>query len=225
MHAEPRRCKTCGGHFFAQNPGQAPVRAMPCTAPVGPTRSVGRGLRLALARDLFLENQRLTVDYANMLTRRLFCLSLPSFAAACAQSGLDPSARTTVIMVRHADRAGDILNDKGIARAAALPDALVAYDIDGIYSPDIPRNLDTARPLSEATGLPVSITPKEFAAAEMTSNHPNGTVVWVGNKGNLRDIWAELGAPGPAPQEYGEIGVIELQGGGVPVVTRLIVEP
>lgn len=112
-----------------------------------------------------------------------------------------------------------------MARAEALPGALAGYELDGIYAPDIQRNLDTARPLSETTGLPILITPKEFAARQMTADHPDGTTIWVGNKGNLRDIWAELGAPGPAPQDYGEIGVIELNGVGRPTVTRLTVTP
>lgn len=172
-----------------------------------------------------LEFAALVLDYPCMQTRRFVLMALATSLIACAPPDLDPSARTTVIMVRHADRAGDILNETGVARANALPSALKDYKLDGIYSPDIKRNLDTARPLSEATGLAVSITPKEFAARQMTRDHPEGTTVWIGNKGNLRDIWAELGAPGPAPQEYGEIGVIELRPGSPPNVTRLFVEP
>ncbi|QJF50088.1 histidine phosphatase family protein [Roseobacter ponti] len=160
-----------------------------------------------------------------MITRRTLIAALPLGFAACTLPDVSPSARTTVIMIRHADRAGEVLNSKGIARAAAMPAALARYDLDAIYAPDIQRNLDTAAPLATATGLPVTVIVKEQAGARMTADYPDGTVIWVGNKGNLRTIWAELGAPGQPPQEYGEIGVIELQGTGRHRVTRLTVGP
>ncbi|MBW4709777.1 histidine phosphatase family protein [Roseobacter sp. YSTF-M11] len=175
----------------------------------------------------------LTLDYGaelfhcdDMLTRRVLLKCLVAVPlAACAVRGIPSSARTTVIMVRHADRAGDDLNSIGLARAANLPEALAPYQLDAIYSPDIARNLQTAAPLSQATGLPVTVIHKEYAGSTMTHAHPDGTVIWIGNKGNLRTIWSELSAPGEAPQEYGEIGIVELQNGGVRQVTRLTVSP
>ena len=159
--------------------------------------------------------------------RRLLLLGLCALAAlaACTTQSIPPSARTTVILVRHADRAGEILNAQGLARAANLPEALAGYDLDAIYSPDIQRNLQTAEPLSQALALPVTIIPKEAAGALMTRAHPEGTVIWIGNKGNLRAIWEELGAPGDAPQQYGDIGVITLKSMGRRDVTRLTVLP
>ena len=156
-----------------------------------------------------------------MITRRLFLAAAPLALAACASQGIPAGARTTVIMVRHADRAGDVLNSTGLARAAAMPALLEDYPLDAIYSPDIARNLETAAPLSEATGLDVTIVPKELAAARMTRDFPEGTVIWIGNKGNLRSIWDELGGPGSAPQEYGEVAVLELLDNGARRVTRL----
>lgn len=161
-----------------------------------------------------------------MFDRRRFLGALAAAPlAACTTGSVRPSARTTVILVRHSDRAGDVLNTLGHARSEALPGALASYNLDAIYSPDIFRNLQTAAPLSKATGLPVTIITKEEAAARMTRDHPGGTVIWIGNKGNLRTIWEELGGTGPAPQDYGEIGVIELQSLGRRAVTRLRVDP
>ncbi|WP_298844143.1 histidine phosphatase family protein [uncultured Roseobacter sp.] len=160
-----------------------------------------------------------------MISRRLFLAAVPLTLAGCTMRDVPASARTTVILVRHADRAGDILNETGRRRAAALPALLAEYPLDAIYSPDIGRNLETAEPLSQATGLPVTIIPKENAGAQMTSDHPDGTVIWVGNKGNLRTIWEELGGPGTAPQEYGEVAVLELLENGARRATRLIVDP
>ncbi len=114
---------------------------------------------------------------------------------------------------------------QGLARAANLPQALVDYELDAIYSPDIARNVQTAEPLSEALDLPITIIAKERAGAKMSRAHPDGTVIWIGNKGNLRAIWAELGGTGEAPQAYGEIGVITLQSMGRREVKRLEVTP
>ncbi len=173
-----------------------------------------------------LDFKRRQRDKDVMFTRRaILPLLIAAPLAGCVARGIATSAQTTVIMLRHADRIGDALNDRGRARAQNLPAALSDYQIDAIYSPDIARNLETAEPLSAATGLPVTIIPKEYAGSRMTRDHPNGTVVWVGNKGNLRTIWAELTAPGEAPQEYGEIGVIKLNGPDPRTVTRLTVTP
>lgn len=161
------------------------------------------------------------------MIRRTFLtgLTASTLLAACTPQSVPYSARTTVILVRHADRAGDILSTQGLARAANLPQALAGYELDAIYSPDIARNLQTAEPLSKALDLHVTIIPKERAGATMARAHPEGTVIWIGNKGNLRTIWAELGGTGEAPQAYGEVGVITLQSSSRRQVTRLNVAP
>ncbi|MEO9898060.1 MAG: histidine phosphatase family protein [Paracoccaceae bacterium] len=145
--------------------------------------------------------------------------------SSCTYGKVPRGAETTVILLRHADRAAEVLNSKGIARANALPSALASYDIDAIYSPDLKRNLQTAAPLSKATGIPVTTLADEFAAARMPRNFPTGTVVWVGNKGNLKSIWDSYRATGVAPLEYGDIGIIELHKGRAAKVVRLRFEP
>lgn len=159
------------------------------------------------------------------MLRRDVITGLCTFAAlpACTPQTVAPTARTTVIMVRHADRTGDVLSKRGKARAANLPQALAGYEIDAIYSPDIARNLETAMPLARTLGLPITVIAKERAGAQMSRAHPDGTVIWVGNKGNLRTIWQELAAPGNPPQNYGEVGVITLDPRGQRRVTRLTV--
>lgn len=157
------------------------------------------------------------------LFRFAISLTLILVISACTTQTIPQDARTTVIAVRHADRDGEYLNSKGKARANALPAAVAEYQIDAIYAPNIARNIDTATPLSEALDLPITLIPKEYAGARMTSDYPDGTVIWVGNKDNLRSLWAELKAPGPAPQDYGELFVVEMQGSATPTVTRLFV--
>ncbi len=127
---------------------------------------------------------------------------------------------TTLIVLRHADRTGEDLDAKGIARAAALPAALEGVPIHAIFSPGFDRNLDTAAPLAEARGLTITrMTPKN-AAARILAASSGKTVVWVGNKGNLAEIWEDIGAEDPAPLAYGDLFFVTADTSGNPVVTR-----
>jgi len=125
---------------------------------------------------------------------------------------------TTLIAVRHADREGEELTDKGRARAEALMSALQHIKIDAIYAPGIKRNLDTAAPLAKAQGLAVQRIPTENPAARLMAAGAGKTIVWVGNKGNLQSIWDNLGAPGPAPLQYGDLFIVTPARLGSPIV-------
>lgn len=127
---------------------------------------------------------------------------------------------TQLIILRHADRTGEELNSKGLARAAALPNALKGYSITTIFSPGFKRNLDTAAPLAAATGLDVTRIPAAGAAARMMALSAGKTVVWVGNQGNLAQIWEDLGAPGVAPLNYGDLFFVTPGADGTPKVRR-----
>lgn len=127
---------------------------------------------------------------------------------------------TTLIALRHADRTTEDLNARGIARAAALPAALDGVPIHAIFSPGFDRNLDTAAPLAEARGLQITrMTPKN-AAARILAASAGKTVVWVGNKTNLSEIWEDIGADGPPPLAYGDLFFVTADASGRPVVTR-----
>ena len=153
--------------------------------------------------------------------RFLTALLFAAICGACTLPVIPDDAQTTILALRHADRSGDELSSKGQVRAKNLPAAVAAYDLDAIYSPDIARKIATAEPLSQATSLPITLIPKEYAGARMTQEHPDGTVLWVGNKDNLRALWSELGAQDPAPQNYGELFVVKMQGKSAASVTRL----
>lgn len=158
-----------------------------------------------------------------MFTRRAFVLA----AAVVATIGGPATAETVqvpegakLIIVRHADRSGEDLNSKGIARAKALVTALDGTHVDAIYTLGIKRNLDTAAPLAEARGLPVKRIPHNNYARRILEGNAGKTVVWVGNKGNLADIWKDLAAPGRAPLEYGDLFIVERGANGAAKVTR-----
>ncbi len=154
-----------------------------------------------------------------MLTRRLFVLS---GLAACAPAGIRVAIPpgTRLIILRHADRTGEDLNAKGIARAEALATALADVPIDAIYAPGIKRNLDPAAPLARARGLEIQRIPAESPAARLMAEGAGKTIVWIGNKGNLQSIWDALAAPEPPPLEYGDLYIVERARIGSPIVTR-----
>lgn len=79
------------------------------------------------------------------------CSALIALAACATRIASPPGTRTTVILVRHAERTAVTkqLTDAGRARARDLRDALADENVSAIYSPDLPRNIDTARPLAE----------------------------------------------------------------------------
>ncbi len=154
-----------------------------------------------------------------MLRRALILLGL--LLAACASPGSVPvPPGTTLIVLRHADRVGEDLTDKGVARAEALVQALDGIAVDAIYSPGIKRNLDTAAPLARARGLPVRRIPAENPAARLMAEGAGKTVVWIGNKGNLQSIWDAIAAPEPAPLDYGDLFIVTRARVGSPLVER-----
>ncbi|MDF0603902.1 histidine phosphatase family protein [Psychromarinibacter sp. C21-152] len=129
-------------------------------------------------------------------------------------------AGTRLIILRHADREGEDLTAAGRRRAAALVPALDGIEIDAIYYPGIRRNFDTGKPLADARGLSMQTIRAEHPAATLMSAGAGKTIVWIGNKGNLHSIWEDLGAPGEAPLNYGDLYIVEPGPGGTPAVLR-----
>ena len=155
------------------------------------------------------------------MRRRLLLasLALTPLLAACAggltRMAAGPDEMTmggTLIVVRHTERTGDDLNAEGVARAAALAEALGGVEIDGIFAPATQRNIDTAMPLAEAKGLEVQVIPAVDIARTMFKRQPGGTLVWVGNKDNLAALWEEIGAGGEPPILYGEMFIVPMSG-------------
>ncbi|MGR3375502.1 histidine phosphatase family protein [Salipiger abyssi] len=141
----------------------------------------------------------------------------------CATGGpVRLAADTTLYVTRHGDRSGadELLNDRGQARALALVAALEGEPLDAIYSPGIQRNLDTAAPLAQARGLAIERRPQEAPTARLASEAAGRAAIWVGNKGNIAEIWEVLGLPEPAPLEYGDLAVVRTDAQGRVSVAR-----
>ena len=143
--------------------------------------------------------------------RRHF-LSLASLTAlaACMR---EPDQTTRIIVVRHGDRDGNEapnLNATGIARMANLDAAIADLPLDAIYIPDLPRNRQSAAALAAARGIEPTIVATSLGIADRLVREGEGrSIIWIGNKSNIADIWADLDLPRRPPLEYGEISVIE----------------
>lgn len=144
-----------------------------------------------------------------MKRRGFLALTGAGVLTACARPGvLGLAPNTTLIIVRHGDRTGENLNAIGRARAQALVGALDGIHVDAIYSPSMQRNLDTAQPLATDRGLQINRLPANGMATRLINASAGKTVVWVGNKGNLREIWEALGAGGEPPLNYGDLFIV-----------------
>jgi Histidine phosphatase superfamily (branch 1) len=144
-----------------------------------------------------------------------------------------PGTTTTVILIRHAERTekgpvnGSYLTPEGRKRSQALAAAVKDMGITAIYSPKLGRNLETVKPLSEQTGVPVIINDTinmftvDEIADEILSKQAGGVVLYVGNvSGNLMAMYRHLGGSGLGPTEYGEMSIFVISDQGTISVTE-----
>jgi len=177
------------------------------------------------------------------ITGLVLVLLLSGWVAVCfgetVQSGA--GTETSIIMVRHAERTAltKVLTEKGRKRAQDLVKAAADLNITAIYSPDLERNLDTAKPLAQAIyspdlernldtakplaqylGLEITITPEKSTPLvdqivdEMLDKHSGETILWVGNVSNLRKMYWRLGGDGEGPIEYGDLFIMKIPAKG-----------
>jgi len=152
-----------------------------------------------------------------------------------------PGTTTTVILVRHAERAkehGDsALTPAGRQRARDLVTAVGNRKITAIYSPDRGRNRETVQPLASHSGVPITLIPEARLAntrtfadefvREILSEHAGGIVLWAGNKspvglwgGNLKEIYLRLGGTGDPPAKYDDLFIITVPDRGAVEVEK-----
>lgn len=161
------------------------------------------------------------------MLRRVFIGGVIASLAACAPvpGELAMAPNSTLIVVRHGDRDGENLSDKGRERAQALVAAVKEFDLAGVYSPGIQRNLDTASPLAEARGMKIKRLPQENPTPRLVAQGAGKSVIWVGNKGNITKIWEDLRLSDPAPLEYGDLFIIRSDAGGAVTIERRFFGP
>lgn len=138
----------------------------------------------------------------------------------------ESQATTTVIFVRHAEKALVPENDPPLSLAGQrrvaeltrqLVDADVLAGVDAIYSTPYRRTQETAKPLAEALGLPIhSYNPNDNEAVleQILKDHKGKIILVVGHSNTIPGLIADLGAhkgvPDIAENEYDNIYIISI---------------
>jgi broad specificity phosphatase PhoE len=119
-----------------------------------------------------------------------------------------PGGASLVLLVRHAEKATEPLDDPplseaGVARAQALATALRDARVTAIITTQLRRTRDTALPLATARGLtpeivPIAtgaIPPHVEATVAAIRRHTGDVVLVVGHSNTIPAIIAALGGP------------------------------
>jgi len=162
-----------------------------------------------------------------MRARKILALLALALAASIPQAMARkeaPAGVTTIVVVRHAEKAaeGDDpgLTAAGRARAAALAGMLEHAGVTAIYSSQFRRTRETVDPLSERVGVPVTVEPitadnaSTYArdlARHVLERHEGETVVVVNHSNTVPAIVEALGG-GPVPAmseaEYDHVYIV-----------------
>ena len=150
----------------------------------------------------------------------------------------ESQATTTMIFVRHAEKALMPIDDPGLSaegklRAAELARQLVDADvvagIDAIYSTDTRRTIETAQPTADALELEIQTYENqeddEPVVDAMVNAHKGRIILVVGHSNTLPTMIAALGASKKVPPiaefEYDNIYVISIPWFGKTKTIRL----
>ena len=127
-------------------------------------------------------------------------------AAGQSMSSRQPAGSTTVVVVRHAEKAADdprdpTLSPAGQTRAQALAAALEDAGVTALYSTQFRRTRATAEPLAQRVGVPVTERAVESAsmtsyarelAQEVLGKHRGETVLIVGHSNTVPAVVSAL---------------------------------
>ena len=163
--------------------------------------------------------------------RRLFLIA----AALCLAGPLAAQQKTTVILVRHAEKAAEggsdpAISPAGQARARILAAELADDSVDAILVTRFVRTQQTAAPVAAARSLTPRVVAidggvEAHAAAvrQAVMEHAGHTVLIVGHSNTVPALVAALGGPaGIAIEEaeFGNLFTVTLEDGKPPVFTR-----
>jgi broad specificity phosphatase PhoE len=138
----------------------------------------------------------------------------------------DSRATTVVFLVRHAEKAtmpadDPGLNDLGKERAEELARILAMSNVnngpDHVFVSQSRRSLETAKPLIQSTGLPVSEYRAQDSAAlvdELLGNFRGQTILVVGHSNTVAEIIELLGGKAPAQEltkrDYDDLYIVSI---------------
>ena len=183
-----------------------------------------RGSGVLMKRDgrWVLRQYHLTVPVPNDVTRDV---------AARIRAFQDrvPLATTTVVVVRHAEKADDgrdpELSDAGHARAEALARTLRDVPLAAVYTSEFRRTAQTVAPITRGRGIAHQALPAKDAAGlvrRLRDEHRGKTVLVCGHSNTVPALLEELGIAKPdaiGDDEYDRLYVVTLVAGGPRVLT------
>lgn len=149
----------------------------------------------------------------------------------------ESQATTTIIFVRHAEKAAGPAEDPGLSSAGQrrvaeltrqLVDADVVAGIDAIYATPFRRTQETAQPLADALDLPINTydaADTEQVLETILQNHKGKIILVVGHSNTVPVLIANLGASKKVPpiheSEYDNIYIISIPWFGKTKTIRL----
>ena len=149
----------------------------------------------------------------------------------------ESQATTTVIFVRHAEKAAEPADDPGLSPAGQrrvaeltrqLVDADVVAGVDAVYSTPFRRTEETARPVAEALDLPVNsydAADTEAIMENIVRDHKGKIILVVGHSNTLPALIGNMGAskkvPPIADDEYDNIYIVSIPWFGKTKTIRL----
>lgn len=149
----------------------------------------------------------------------------------------ESQATTTVLFVRHAEKAELPADDPGLSaagqrRAAELARQLVTADvvagIDAIYSTPFRRSVETAKPIADALELTVrsyDVADTEEFIEALVKEHKGKIILVIGHSNTLPQMIGNMGAskevPPIADDEYDNIYLVSIPWFGKTKTLRL----
>lgn len=168
------------------------------------------------------------------MTRMKATLAFLAMLAAAPMAASAQSPTTTVILVRHAEKADEpgadpVLSTAGEARARALAEALRGVKVSAVLTTPFKRTNLTAAPAATAAGLTPVVVPVSgglaaygTAVADMIRNRYAGrTVLVVGHSNTIPAVIAAFGGPKVndlCEHEYSTMYTLTLNGSAPPTV-------
>jgi len=142
---------------------------------------------------------------------------------------------TTVLIVRHAEKASDAedspLTEDGVKRSQVLVRVAEEAGVNAIYSSQFKRNRETAKPLSERLGLSVTEFPVNLQnpgdygkrlAQDILEKHSGQTVLVIGHGNTIAaTIEGLTGRPAPIGDvQYGDLFIVTVPPSGAAKVIK-----
>jgi len=149
----------------------------------------------------------------------------------------ESQATTTIIFVRHAEKAAVPADDPGLSTAGEqrvaeltrqLLDVDVVAGIDAVYATAFRRTQETARPIADSLDLPINTYDAgdtETVLETIVRDHKGEIILVVGHSNTVPELIANLGAskkvPPIAENEYDNIYIISIPWFGKTKTIRL----